>query len=377
MKKCLVMPDSFKGTISAVNVCRTMETCLSKEFPDCEVQSYPIADGGEGTVDCFLRALPGGKRIDVKVEGPCGQRIDSFYGRFNDTAVIEMASAAGLSLCTKPDPAKTSTFGVGQLILHAVNNGAVNIILGLGGSCTNDGGAGMAAALGTKFFDHSNNSFVPVGGTLDRVKQMDNSQTIKTMSGVNVRAMCDIDNPMYGENGATYVFAPQKGGTPDMLPVLDRKMKSFANVIKCILDIDLEHLKGGGAAGGLGAGAYAFLGAELVQGIDIVLDLLEFEKKLESCNIVFTGEGRLDKQSLGGKAIIGIGKHAKKMNVPVISVVGAVAEGMTDLHEYGIHKVYATSDRPLPNLNRQDLEKYCIEQLEITMGHVINDIKKR
>lgn len=342
MKNCIVIPDSFKGTMSAIEVCQVMTEGIASVFPDCHVYSVPIADGGEGTVDCFLHSLSGTKE-QVRVKDPFGETIDSFYGLLDDrdTAVIEMAAAAGLNLAYgKLNPLKASTYGVGQLIKHAVESGCTKIILGLGGSCTNDGGAGMAVALGTRFYDERGNSFVPTGDTLDAVVGIDNSRTEELLKGVKIEAMCDITNPMFGERGAAYVFAPQKGANQQEVLVLDENLRKFADRIEEILGINVAEIPGAGAAGAMGAGVYAFLKGKLISGIELLLDMVDFDHMLKGCDVVFTGEGKLDHQSFGGKVIAGVTSHARKRGVPVIVVSGCMENGIQKAsQELGISRI--------------------------------------
>ena len=371
MKKCILVPDSFKGTMSSLEVSQIMKNRILKRFPDCQVIAIPVADGGEGTVDCLLEALHGDK-ISLTTKGPFLDSAESFYGRVGDLAIIEMAASAGFHLAQeKLNPLRTTTYGVGELIRHAVNQGAKEIILGLGGSCTNDGGSGMAAALGTRFIDGKGVEFIPVGGTLGEVVEIDNSRTRDFLKDVRVIAMCDIDNPLFGETGAAYVFAPQKGATPVQVDYLDQQLRIFSSTIKTSLGVDVSKLSGGGAAGGMGAGVKAFLNGELKSGIDTVLDLVGFENLLDNCDWVFTGEGKLDYQSLSGKVVIGVGHRAMKEGVPVIAVVGEREEGLQDLYRQGVARVYETSSQ---RKDFEDIRAHCREALRGTMDKILGEI---
>lgn len=373
MKKCIIIPDSFKGTMSSTEVCNIMKSSLLEAFPQCNVITVPIADGGEGTVDCFLHAI-GGEIIQVPATGPFLTYIKSFYGVLQDTAVIEIAAAAGLPLATdKMDPSIATTFGVGELILDAVNRGCNKIILGLGGSCTNDAGAGMAAALGTKFYDSEGSTFIPNGATLHDVAKIDNTETLSLLKGIEVEAICDINNQMYGQNGAACVFAPQKGADPEMVTLLDENLRSFASAIQNSLCIDVSNLKGGGAAGAMGAGAYAFLGAKLKPGIEILLDMIHFDEMLDGCDYVFTGEGRLDCQSLDGKVIAGVVKRAKQKSVPVIAVVGSMDHSADEIYDLGISQISAIHSSPVPPERLRDRAQ-CRLDLLATMKQAIRKI---
>jgi len=369
MRKCIILPDSFKGTMSALRVCEIMKKCILQVFPNCEVIAIPVADGGEGTVDCFLQAL-GGRKVKLQTSGPFMENIESFYGITEDnTAIIEMAAAAGLPLAAgKLDPEKASTYGVGELIYDAAMKGCKRIILGLGGSCTNDGGAGMAAALGTKFYDEYGVPFIPVGGTLSQVFQIDISETTKLLKGIEIIAMCDIDNPMYGENGAALIFAPQKGADEKIVARLEQQLRCFSHTIHMSLGIDVSELKGAGAAGAMGAGVYAFLGAALKRGIEIVLDLVDFDTLLTKCDYVFTGEGRLDRQSLSGKVVMGVSGRAKAKHVPVIAVVGSMEKELKEIYDMGVTAVYETSSN---RKTMDEIKMHCEEDLETIMKEIL------
>jgi len=369
MKKIVLAPDSFKGTMSSIKICDIMEAEIKKFYPDAEVIKIPVADGGEGTVDAFLEAV-GGEKIHVMVKGPYFETMDSFYGILADgkTAVIEMAAAAGLPLVeNRKNPFLTTTYGVGELIRHAVESGCRNLIIGLGGSCTNDGGAGMAAALGVKFICKDGEEFIPTGGTLSRVDRIDTSE-IMDLSGVTITVMCDVNNPLCGENGASKVFGPQKGADAAMTELLDRNLRHFAEIIKVHLNKDITDMPGAGAAGGMGAGTAAFLDAELKRGIDVVLDTAGFDSLLEGTDLVFTGEGKIDSQSLSGKVICGVASRAKKHNVPVIAVVGDIGDDTEEIYSLGITAVMSINRVAVPfEIARHRSEK----DLALTMNTIM------
>lgn len=371
MKKYILVPDSFKGTMSSSQVSEIMKEVIVKYAPDSDVMAIPVADGGEGTVDCFLQAL-NGEKVFIKTKGPIGEDADSFYGICEDVAIIEMAASAGLPLALhRLDPLKATTYGVGELVKDAISRGCKKVIIGLGGSCTNDAGSGMAAALGTKFYDKQGNSLVPTGGTLSEVVQIDLSETKKLLKDVEIIAMCDIDNPMYGKSGAAYIFGPQKGADMVTIKILDEQLEKFSQTIKKCLGIDVSQMKGAGAAGAMGAGVYAFLNGSLKQGIDTVLDLVDFEELLEGCDCVFTGEGRLDDQSLSGKVVVGVGLRAKKKNVPVIAVVGAMEANPDKIYSNGITKVYQTNGK---RNSFNEIKEHCQDDLRDVMERVIHDL---
>lgn len=327
MKKCIVISDSFKGSLSSGEICDIARACFAEVLSDCELTAIPVADGGEGTVDCFHQVC-GGELVPVTVQGPFGQDMEAAYLRLDGSrAVIEMASSAGLPLVgDRRDPRITSTYGVGQQIRHAVEQGSTQILLGLGGSCTNDGGCGCAAALGVRFLDRAGQAFVPTGGTLDQIAHIDVSGARQLLQTVKLTAMCDIDNPMHGPTGASYIFGPQKGADPAMVEFLDGQLKALDAVIQRELHRAVADVPGAGAAGAFGAGILAFLDGTLCPGIEAVLDLVDFDGKLKDCDLVITGEGRFDSQSIRGKVVSGVSRRAKRQGVPVAVIAGSVAE---------------------------------------------------
>lgn len=348
MKKVIVISDSFKGSLSSSAIVRVARDVLGQFYPNCQVIGLPVADGGEGTVDCFLEAVCG-ERIAVPVTGPWEESVEACYGRIGDTAVVEMAAAAGLPMVgERLDPSKTTTYGVGQLLRHAVEHGAIHLILGLGGSATNDGGCGAAAAMGVVFRDKAGQSFVPVGETLGEIASIDCTAARALLSGVTVEVMCDIDNPLCGPQGAAAIFGPQKGADAAMIRQLDHNLGYLARRIETDLGITVSELPGAGAAGGFGAGAAAFFGAQLRPGIEVVLDLVRFEEQLDGCDLVLTGEGRMDGQSLGGKVPIGVSRRAKKKQVPVVAIVGITGPGIEPIYDEGITAVFSTNREALP-----------------------------
>lgn len=348
MEKIIVISDSFKGSLDSVEIARIAAECIRQFYPACQVVGLPVADGGEGTVDCFLEAV-GGERVVVPVTGPWGEPVEAAYGRIGDTAVVEMAAAAGLPMAgAHLDPSRTTTYGVGQLILHAIEHGAKHLVLGLGGSATNDGGCGAAAALGVQFSDASGESFVPVGATLSRIASIDCTAAAQRLRDVRVEVMCDIDNPLCGPRGAAAVFGPQKGADAVMVEQLEQGLRHLAGVVERDLGRPVADLPGAGAAGGFGAGAAAFFGAELRPGIEVVLDLVGFDEQLKGCDLVLTGEGRMDGQSLGGKVPVGVARRAKKQGIPVVALVGIVGPGLDPVYDEGISAVFTTNREALP-----------------------------
>ncbi|MDD3336322.1 MAG: glycerate kinase [Eubacteriales bacterium] len=346
MKKYVLIPDSFKGTLNASEICEIMSKAICSLQPDAEIVSIPVADGGEGTVDAFLQAV-GGERINVQVKGPYGETLTAAYGRLNaTTAVVEMAAAAGLPMVGENRNAEaTTTFGVGELIAHALEHSAKEIILGLGGSATNDGGCGMAAALGVQFLDEAEQPFVPVGKTLNRISRIDMSRRNPLVDGCHFRVMCDIDNPLCGLQGASAIFGPQKGADAAMIERLDNGLHHMAQMISRDVACDVLAMPGGGAAGGMGAGAVAFLGGQLQMGIDTVLDVVHFDELVSDASLVLTGEGRLDGQSLRGKVVIGVARHSQ--GKPVIAIVGSIADDISQAYHQGVTAVFSINRSPM------------------------------
>lgn len=348
MKKCIIAPDSFKGSMSAIEICAIAQETITKFYPDCEVKSIPVADGGEGTVDCFLHALDG-EKVEITVNNLFMEPVKTYYAKIGDTAIIEMASAAGLPLAEgRANPAITTTYGVGEQIRHAVENGAKEILLGLGGSGTNDAGCGCAAAMGVIFKDESGKSFIPTGNTLTRIATIDINKAKSLLKGCRLTAMCDIDNPMHGPKGAAHIFGPQKGADEKMVLELDEQLAYMDKKIQEMLGISMTNFPGAGAAGAFGAGAVAFLGATLKPGIQAVLDTVNFDELINGADLVFTGEGKLDSQSLRGKVVIGIAQRAKIKNVPVIAIVGDVSDDGYEAYNMGVTAIFSINRLAIP-----------------------------
>lgn len=374
MKKVVLIPDSFKGTLSSAQICEILGGKVKEHFPGCQVVSIPVADGGEGSVDCFLTAL-GGEKIRLTVKNPYFEDMESFYGLIDNgqTAVIEMASCAGLPLVEdRKDPRKTTTYGVGELILDAAGRGVKKIIVGLGGSSTNDGGCGAAAAVGVKFLNAKGETFVPTGGTTHEIAHIDMSGRSKALDGVEIVTMCDIDNPMYGPTGAAHVFAPQKGADPETVLFLDEGIKHLSEVIKADLGQDLSQDPGTGAAGAMGAGMMAFFSSRLQMGIETVLDTVRFEDVIADADMIFTGEGKIDSQSLRGKVVIGVARRAKKKNVPVTVIVGGADNDIDAAYGMGVTAVFSINRLPQDfSVSRHN----SVENMTLTADNVLRLIK--
>ncbi|MDO4574603.1 MAG: glycerate kinase [Planctomycetia bacterium] len=371
MPNFLLIPDSFKGSMSSGEVCERMERGIRRVYPQAGVRSVPVADGGEGTVDAFLAALGGEKRF-VEVSGPFGEKIPAFYGWLaNGTAVVEMAACAGLPQVEgMKNPEKTTTYGVGELLLEAASRGARKIILGLGGSCTNDGGCGAAAACGVRFYDASGKAFLPTGGTLTEVAAIDVSARNPLLDGVEIVTMCDIDNPLFGPEGAAFVFAPQKGADAAMVARLDAGLQHLSHTLQK-MGIAISKLPGAGAAGGMGGGMAAFWGSRLQMGIDAVLDAVSLETLLKDTDMVFTGEGRLDTQSLRGKVVLGVSRRVRPFGVPVVAIVGDVEGDVSAVYAEGITAVFSTNRRAVPF---SEAQRTCREDLDAVMENLMRFI---
>lgn len=374
MQNFILVPDSFKGTLSAIEVCNIMKSSIKKLYKDANIISVPVADGGEGTVDAFLYALGGEKKSVWVSDAFNEQKILAHYAMLkDDIAVIEMAACAGLPLVkNRLEPDKTTTFGVGELIIDAINSGAKKIILGLGGSATNDGGCGMAAALGVKFKDEQDQEFIPTGGTLSQIYKIDMNNIYSKIKDIEFISMCDVDNPLCGRLGASAVFAPQKGADEDMVKLLDEGLAHLAKVIKRDLHIEVKDIKGAGAAGGLGAGSIAFLQSKLTKGIDVILDTINFDELVSKADIVFTGEGKFDSQSLHGKVVMGVANRSQKYKTPVIVVTGAIGENIQEAYNKGITAIFSINKEPM-EFSKSALKSK--ENMILTMENILRLLK--
>lgn len=374
MQNFILVPDSFKGTLSAIEVCNIMKSSIKNLYKDANIISVPVADGGEGTVDAFLYALGGEKKSVWVSDAFNEQKILAHYAMLkDDIAVIEMAACAGLPLVkNRLEPDKTTTFGVGELIIDAINSGAKKIILGLGGSATNDGGCGMAVALGVKFKDEQDQEFIPTGGTLSQIYKIDMNNIYSKIKDIEFISMCDVDNPLCGKLGASAVFAPQKGADEDMVKSLDEGLAHLAKIIKRDLHIEVKDIKGAGAAGGLGAGSIAFLQSKLTKGIDVILDTINFDELVSKADIVFTGEGKFDSQSLHGKVVMGVANRSQKYKTPVIVVTGAIGENIQEAYNKGITAIFSINKEPM-EFSKSALKSK--ENMILTMENILRLLK--
>ena len=370
MERYVLVPDSFKGTLGSGEICAILREEILRAKPDAEVVSIPVADGGEGSVDAFLTAV-GGQRVQVPCHGPHMEEMTGFYELLPDgTAVVEMAAAAGLPLAgNRLEPDTATTYGVGELMADAAARGARCIILGLGGSATNDGGCGAAAALGARFLDGQGKTFLPTGGNLDRIARIDLGGQ-RPLPEITV--MCDIDNPLCGPTGASEVFGPQKGADPEMVRRLDGNLRHLAEVIRRDLGAEILDLPGAGAAGGMGGGAAAFWNGKLQMGIETVLDTVDFDEIVRGARLVITGEGCLDGQSLRGKVVSGVAARARRAGVPVVALVGAVGEGADGIYDLGVCGVFTTNHRPEPF---EEARLHAADNLRRTIRNLMGFLK--
>ena len=334
--KIIVAPDSFKESLSAIKVSNAVSKGILNILPQADVIQVPISDGGEGILDVLINVL-GGKRVLVTVRDPLNRNIKAEYGILKDnvTAIIEIAKASGLELLDdhERNPMLTSSFGTGQLIKDALDNGCKKIIIGIGGSATNDGGMGMVKALGGKFLNIKNEEVQEGGGLLDQICKIDLSKFDERIINCEIVVACDVKNQLTGQEGASFVYGEQKGGTIEQLKILDENLKIYASTIRECTGIEVETIEGSGAAGGIGAGLIAFFNAELKSGIDLIIEILEIDKLIKNADLVITGEGKIDKQTLNGKAILGIASVGKKYKVPVIAITGKIGNNIEEIYK--------------------------------------------
>ncbi|EOW6702643.1 glycerate kinase [Cronobacter malonaticus] len=348
LKKIVIAPDSFKESLSAMDVAKAIEAGFREIYPQAHYVCVPMADGGEGTVEAMVAAT-GGQIITTPVTAPLGNKVDGFFGLLGDgeTAVVEMAAASGLHLvpAAQRDPRITTSYGTGELILAALERGVKAIIIGIGGSATNDGGAGMMQALGARFLDGEGHELAPGGAALARLARLDLSALDPRLAQVSVTVACDVDNPLCGEKGASAVFGPQKGATPAMVTELDAALRRFGEQLEAVTGKTIISAPGAGAAGGMGAALLGMLNAELRPGIEIVIESLGLAQAVSDADLVITGEGRLDSQSIHGKTPIGVARVAKQFQRPVVAIAGSLTPDYQIVHEHGIDAAFSVIDR--------------------------------
>ncbi len=328
--KIVVAPNSFKGCLKSTDIVKIIEKEIIKIIPSVEIIKFPIADGGDGTVE-VLKNIVGGKYIEIEAHDPLGRKIKTKYLIKEKTAFIEMAKISGLALLkeNEKNPLKTTTYGLGEIIIDAINNGCGKIYVGVGGSATNDGGIGFLTAIGFKFIDKSGNIIYPgKGEDLLKIKKIEYPKNYKELKKIKFIVLSDVENPLYGKNGASYVYGPQKGADIEMVKLLDKGLRHYAKLIKKYTGIEVNKIKGSGAAGGISAGFISFLNAEIFSGIKEILKIGEFEEKIKNANLIITGEGKIDKQSFYGKAVGEIIKYSEKYKIPTIVLAGIVDENV-------------------------------------------------
>ncbi|MBU7594197.1 glycerate kinase [Metabacillus halosaccharovorans] len=373
--KIVIAPDSFKESLSAMEAALAIERGFKMIFPNADYHNIPMADGGEGTVQSLVDATNGSIKERI-VTGPLGDPIKAFFGLMGDgkTAVIEMAAASGLHLVPveQRNPLITTTRGTGELILSALDLGVEHMIIGVGGSATNDGGAGMVQALGGRLLDSDGNDMKAGGGVLSEISSIDLNGLDQRIKKVKIEVACDVDNPLTGPRGASEIFGPQKGATPEMVQLLDQNLTHFADVVEASLGRSFRNIEGAGAAGGLGASLVAFLNAELKRGIQIVLDAVNFDEVVKDANLVITGEGRIDSQTIYGKTPIGVAKAAKKYGVPVIGVAGSLSKDCDVVYEHGIDALFSI----VPGVTTlPDAFEHAADYMEMTARNIAATMK--
>ena len=363
MKKCVIASDSFKGTLSSKEIADLFEKEFKNTFPNAQLEKVVLGDGGENTLEVFSNNFPQGQYHYLEVTGPNWQKVNAKYYTYDDKAVIELAEASGLVLAIDCNPMKTTTFGVGELIFDAYSHGFRHFYIALGGSSTTDGGCGLLSAIGIKFYTKDKKEFVPVGGTLPEIVNIDDS--CLKVKDAHFVILSDVSNPMYGEKGAAKVFAEQKGANEEEIEILDNNLRYLNQIFKN----DVHNIPGSGAAGATSAGMLAYLDAEIVSGIDTILDIIDFDSIIKDVDFVFTGEGKLDSQSFDGKLISGVLKHTNKMNVPTICIVGKIDK---DVSTESFYAIYQTSE---PNTDFEYIKKHARELYTKTVKNCFDLIK--
>lgn len=372
--KILISIDSLKGSLSSIEAANAIKKGILKVKKDAEVKILPLADGGEGTVDALVQGMNGEKEI-IAVTGPIVKKVNATYGLLKETntAIIEIAQASGLTLVPIElrNPLYTTTYGVGEIIKEAINKGCRNFIVGLGGSATNDAGVGMLQALGFEFYDE-NNKLVGLGGkVLNEIRHIKIDNRLKVLDECNFKIACDVNNPLFGKNGAVHIYGSQKGATAEIIEELDNGLRNFANVVKNDLDKDIANVEGVGAAGGLGFAFLAFLNSKLESGIKIILEEIKLEEELKGVDFVITGEGRLDNQTAMGKAPIGVAKLAKKYGAKVIGLAGVTTEDAVKCNEEGIDAYFSIVNRAMTIEEAMDKET-AIDNMTATTIQIFN-----
>ena len=369
--KIIIAAGAFKHSLSATSAANAIARGLRRSGLDAELVLLPIADGGNGTLDAFLAG--GGERVTLHVADPLGRPVEASFGRSGDTAVIEMALASGLELLSPDelDPLKASTYGTGQLMQAALDGGASRIIVGMGGSGTVDGGAGCLQALGVRLLDAAGNEIPPGGGSLHLIRHIDTSALDPRWKGVEIVIASDVDNPTLGDLGAAAVFGPQKGASPEQIPILESNLRHFFTLVAEQVGIDVRQTPGGGAAGAFSAGLMAFLGGRIESGIDLILNLRGFDQQLEDAALVITSEGRMDAQTIHGKGPIGIARRARERGVPTVALVGGLQVDDALLHETGLWAALPIVSTPMPLEQALANADALVEAAALRLGYLL------
>lgn len=361
--KIIIMCDSFKGTLSSKQVNQIIKESIQPYFVHHDILTFAIADGGEGTLDAFVAAT-NAELVSIAVNNPYLEPIGATYARIGDSAMIELAAASGVNLIPKRlNPLETTTFGTGQLINHALENGVKHIMLGLGGSATNDAGCGIATALGVNFYDKNNNAFLPTGKSLKDIAYIDTTKVHQKAKDATWTIVSDVNNPLYGADGAAYVYSKQKGANDEMIEVLDHGLRHYAKMVELYNHIDVSQTNGAGAAGGVGAGMTSFFEVNHVSGIEFFMNLVGFKEHLSETQLILTGEGRLDAQTLNGKVVYGISHIAKENNIDVVAVVGQMIDH-DEVANLPLDEIIVIHKQALP---MQRISKHAESDLRITM----------
>ncbi len=373
----VIAPDSFKESLSAVQAAQAMQRGILRQFPDAICRLVPLADGGEGTVDALLNACAG-QKVSCRVRGPLPQQqVESYFALIDDgkTAVIEMAKANGIHLIplAQRNPALTSTYGTGEMIRQALDLGVSKIVIGLGGSVTNDAGSGMAQALGVKFLDQAGLEVQPCGGNLKQICEIDLSALDARLATTEMLIASDVNNPLCGEYGASAIFGPQKGATPELVKILDQNLGYFANLVETTLGVNVQHQAGAGAAGGLGFGLLAFARAKIQSGVELLIQQTGLAEKIAQADVVLTGEGKIDRQTCMGKTPFGVAQVAKSLNKPVYAFAGMIGEDIEPLLEAGFTQIIGIN---LPDISVEDAIRNAENNLTDSVENVMRSLKK-
>lgn len=375
--KIVISIDSLKGSLTSIEAANAIKKGILSVDNKSDVVIMPLADGGEGTVEALVQGMNGEEKV-ISVTGPINEKVNATYGILNETntAIIEMAQASGLPLVPSElrNPLNTTTYGVGEIIKEAIEKGCRNFIVGIGGSATNDCGVGMLQALGFEFYDENDNLVELGGKVLNQIKRIKTDNKLKELDDCNFKIACDVNNPLYGENGAAYIYGPQKGATEEIVKELDKGLKNFAEVVKKDLGKDIAHIEGAGAAGGLGFGFLGFLNSKLESGIKIILDEIKLEEVVKDADIVITGEGRLDNQTAMGKAPIGVAKLAKKHGAKVIAIAGCTTPDAVKCNEEGIDAYFSIVNKAMTIDEAMKKENATQNMIETTI-QIFNLIK--